>query len=197
MNHAHYSVRESHLSYVKGCRCASCQAGHRAYNLENSRSRARNTTRRTERYEDGQLSLLAPLPQTSDAAPYRGVVVAGKEKSEPQGLRRASSPAVGKHHRDADATEIKAARKQVRHGDIRERVLRAFVRAGSHGLTRHECAALTNLKLQTVCARVVELVEEGWLAKTKQTRLTESNSSAGVLVATESGARQVKEPVAS
>lgn len=185
-NHAHLSIRDAHLSYVRGCRCTHCTKGHAAYQLENRRARAREGVRATVRHENGQMDIFdgqvqEPIPAHAAAA----ILSSGDD----QGLRTASSPSVGLHHRGADKNERAAAKRQVKSPEKREDVLLAIVDAGHRGLTRHEIVGKTGIPLQTVCGRVGECLKEEnrWVYKSKMSR-----EGRGVLVATERGIEEAR-----
>lgn len=180
------SIKDGHVHYVRGCRDKSCVAAHRAYNLGNSRKRSRETTRRAVSHESGQLDIFdgqvrEPIPRHAAAAILTG--------HEDQGLRTASSPSVGLHHRDADKNERAGAKRQVKSPEKREDVLLAIVDAGKRGLTRHEIVGKTHHPLQTVCGRVGECLkpENDWVYKSKMSR-----EGRGVLVATERGIEEAR-----
>lgn len=66
-------------------------------------------------------------------------------------------------------------------GTDRRRVLDYVAGRGSEGATRDEIAAALQLKIQTVCGRVNDLVRQGNLRASEQTRPTESGRAAAVL----------------
>lgn len=68
-------------------------------------------------------------------------------------------------------------------GSQRERVL-ACLRQAKDGLTRHELSYLAQLPLQTICARVHELLDAG-LVRVEGTRMGPYGKPAEVLLAKE------------
>lgn len=101
--------------------------------------------------------------------------------------RRVDASTFGKHHRDASPTELRAAAKQVAvSGKKRVEVLRAIVSAGDVGLTRNEIGDRFGIYLPTVCGRVRELLDGGWIVTTKRER-----QNRAVLIATARGRRAV------
>jgi len=56
------------------------------------------------------------------------------------------------------------------------------VNMGDYGATRDELSRALGIKIQTVCARVDELMESGAIRKTERTRRTSSGKPATVLV---------------
>ena len=50
-----------------------------------------------------------------------------------------------------------------------------------NGLTRHEIAAALVMPLSTVCGRVTELEESGWVVSTAETRQTQHGKPATVV----------------
>lgn len=106
-----------------------------------------------------------------------------------QGLRTASSPSVGLHHRDADKNERAAAKRQLHSPEKREDVLLCIVDAGCEGITRHKIAEVTGHSLQTVCGRVGECLDPAnrWVYKSNR-----SSDGRGHLVATERGIEEAR-----
>jgi hypothetical protein len=83
--------------------------------------------------------------------------------------------------RDARPTSIEAARIVAKTAKpLRDRVVAAFERAGSAGLTADECAARIRASILSVRPRVTELVKAGRLEETRQRRKNASNASATV-----------------
>lgn len=84
----------------------------------------------------------------------------------------------------ASATS-RAAAEQGREGaaTARERVFEFISGRGERGATRDEAARGLNMRIQTVCGRVNDLMRAGRVLKTAQTRRTESGCAAEVLIA--------------
>lgn len=102
-------------------------------------------------------------------------------------LRRVESPAVGKHHRDAKPTELRAAKKQVQlSGKRRLEVLKAIVSAD--GISRHDISDKFGIYLPTVCGRVRELLDGGWVYEKGESQ------GRSLLFATDRGQRAAASP---
>lgn len=64
--------------------------------------------------------------------------------------------------------------------EVKQRILRLLERK-PNGLTRHEIAAELAMPLSSVCGRVKELEEIGWVYSTQQTRETPHGKPATVV----------------
>lgn len=97
-------------------------------------------------------------------------------------------------HQKDSATSIAAAEKKGQSAHVdRARVMLAIFMAGEGGMTREELAIRLDMKIQSVCPRVHELVEDGWAKPGRfpdgsaMRRQTSTSSMAEVLVATAEG----------
>lgn len=111
-----------------------------------------------------------------------------------RGINRASSPQVGKHHRDAGKTELKAAFGQIaKSGTQRYRILEALVRAGSQGMTRWELVGELDLLMSSVCGRLSQLADDRFARQSDRERVAHHTGNAGhVWYATQRGIRAIK-----
>ena len=97
---------------------------------------------------------------------------------QPQGLRTVDSPAVGKHHSKAKPAEKKAALAIVpKSGTQRHTILKCVVDAGQRGRTQWEVIERTNILRSSVCARMNELEEGGWVRHGGTTRRAGAHES--------------------
>lgn len=101
-------------------------------------------------------------------------------------LRHPGQPRVGHHHKDASKTELAAAKRQVQvGGKKRLEVLRHIVASGDTGLSRHEISEKFGIYLPTVCGRVRELLDGGWVYESGE------RQNRALLRATDRGRRAV------
>ena len=113
--------------------------------------------------------------------------------SEPPTLRRVQSPAVGKSHRKAKTAEKEAAKAVVpRSGTQRFTILEEVARVGNFGRTQWELVKATGILRSSVCARVKELEEGGWVRAGRATR--RSGRLETVYFATTRGIKAVRQP---
>lgn len=105
----------------------------------------------------------------------------------PQPITRVEEVRSGFSHREPCQAEAAAA-VAVRpiSGATRKRVMEAIALAALNGRTRHEIAQRTGLSLQSVCGRVKELIDGGFVEQTPRMR-----DGRHVLVSTLRGYRAV------
>jgi hypothetical protein len=97
-------------------------------------------------------------------------------------------PPAAKLRRDARPTSAAAAASvALRSGTQRFRVMQALAAAGADGATDEELGQATNLELNSVRPRRLELVEAGYALDTGDTRPTRQGLAAAVWVATLDG----------
>lgn len=97
----------------------------------------------------------------------------------PQPTLFGDEPLPAHNHTPASIAAAEAVRDLTR--TRRQKVLEV-VRDSLAGLTRDEIAEILYLPVHAVCPRVAELLRDGSLVKTNQTRPTRAGCSAGVLV---------------
>lgn len=151
------------------------------------RAQAKETTRRTEKAQEAQLSLLGPPAKESES---RGGYALDTRGNEP--IDRPQQPTSGRMHRAAKPTEAKAAHDiAVRSGTQRAAVLMAIVDAGYRGMTQWEIVETTEILRSSVCARVNEL-EAATFVESAGERISSRNTSETVYRATSRAIRWAK-----
>jgi hypothetical protein len=102
-------------------------------------------------------------------------------------IDRVTQPRVGHHHRNASKTETNAAKAIVNvSGGQRRTILESIVKTGWIGHTRQEIADFNGILLQSVCGRVKELLDAGYIYETRRER-----NGGAVLAATERGTKAI------
>lgn len=155
--------------------------------------RLKTLTRPSEKAtRDERVSFVTELRETLDEldiAPGEQFVITSSQGSLLYDVPDPDANALGPI--GATDTSRKAALDNFpRSGSQRHRIL---VSLGSSSKTRYELCVTLEMPNQSVCPRIKELINGGWVRSTADTRVTATGSDAEVLEVTEKGAKELLE----